>query len=310
MSKIHINLTMLKALIAIVEEGGFSRGADRIGVSQSAVSHAIRGLELAIGAPLIERQRGNMELTAMGQKVAEEARGVLQAIERLRKLGQNRNVCGTVRVGVVASIASRITPAALRDLRRNFPDIRLDIWDGTDQEVHEWVRNGLIDIGIAGICDGLNAEHFMEDKLLLLVPHDHVLAGHETVFLAELQDARFVVSATGCGPQIDAMLEEAGVAIDVVVRVREKETLFSMVRSHVGLAMVPELALPAIVEGCVVRPLDPPFSRKLFLMHGDASLTSSARAVADAFRRASCSFAFCSPDEAIRDDARIEEKTA
>lgn len=103
MSKIHINLTMLKALIAIVEEGGFSRGADRIGVSQSAVSHAIRGLELAIGAPLIERQRGNMELTAMGQKVAEEARGVLQAIERLRKLGQNRNVCGTVRVGVVAS---------------------------------------------------------------------------------------------------------------------------------------------------------------------------------------------------------------
>ncbi|WP_288193131.1 LysR family transcriptional regulator [uncultured Phyllobacterium sp.] len=310
MSKIHINLTMLKALIAIVEEGGFSRGADRIGVSQSAVSHAIRGLELAIGAPLIERQRGNMELTAMGQKVAEEARGVLQAIERLRKLGQNRNVCGTVRVGVVASIASRITPAALRDLRRNFPDIRLDIWDGTDQEVHEWVRNGLIDIGIAGICDGLNAEHFMEDKLLLLVPHDHVLAGHETVFLAELQDARFVVSATGCGPQIDAMLEEAGVAIDVVVRVREKETLFSMVRSHVGLAMVPELALPAIVEGCVVRPLDPPFSRKLFLMHGDASLNSSARAVADAFRRASCSFAFCSPDEAIRDDARIEEKTA
>lgn len=310
MSKIHINLTMLKALIAIVEEGGFSRGADRIGVSQSAVSHAIRGLELAIGAPLIERQRGNMELTAMGQKVAEEARGVLQAIERLRKLGQNRNVCGTVRIGVVASIASRITPVALRDLRRNFPDIRLDIWDGTDQEVHEWVRNGLIDIGIAGICDGLNAEHFMEDKLLLLVPHDHVLAGHETVFLAELQDARFVVSATGCGPQIDAMLGEAGVAIDVVVRVREKETLFSMVRSHVGLAMVPELALPAIVDGCVVRPLDPPFSRKLFLMHGDASLNSSARAVADAFRRASCSFAFCSPDEAIQDDARIEEKTA
>ena len=310
MSKIHINLTMLKALIAIVEEGGFSRGADRIGVSQSAVSHAIRGLEVAIGAPLIERQRGNMELTAMGQKVAEEARGVLQAIERLRKLGQNRNVCGTVRVGVVASIASRITPAALRDLRRNFPDIRLDIWDGTDQEVHEWARNDLIDIGIAGICDGLHAEHFMEEKLLLLVPEDHVLAGRETVLQADLQDARFVVPAMGCGPQIDRMLGDAGVAIDVVVRVREKETLFSMVRSHVGVAMVPELALPTIVDGCVVRPLDPPFSRKLFLMHGDASLNSSARAVADAFRRASCSFAFCLPDEAIQDDARIEEKTA
>lgn len=310
MSKIHINLTMLKALIAIVEEGGFSRGADRIGVSQSAVSHAIRGLELAIGAPLIERQRGNMELTAMGQKVAEEARGVLQAIERLRKLGQSRNVSGTVRVGVVASIASRVTPVALRDLRRNFPDIRLDIWDGTDEEVHEWAKNDLIDIGITGICDGLNAEHFMEEKQLLLVPEDHRLAGHETVFLAELQGVRFVVSAMGCGPQIDAMLGDAGVAIDVVVRVREKETLFSMVRSHVGVAMVPELALPAIVDGCVVRPLDPPFSRKLFLMHGDASLNSSVGVVADAFRRASCSFAFCSVDEAIQGDARIEERMA
>jgi DNA-binding transcriptional LysR family regulator len=310
MSKIHINLTMLRALIAIIEEGGFSRGADRIGVSQSAVSHAIRGLEFAIGSPLIERQRGNLELTPVGMKVAEEARTVLQAIDRLRRLKQDRNVSGTVRVGVVASVASRIAPAALRDLRRNFPDIRLDIWDGTDQEVREWARNDLIDVGIGGICEDLSAEHFMEEKLLLLLPDGHRLLHQESVSPADLQGMRFVVPAAGCGPQIDVLLEDVGIAIDVVVRVRERETLLSMIRSGVGICMMPELALPPVADGFGVRTMTPPLSRVLYLIHTDAPLNSSVMAACEAFRRACQSFAFCQPDETIPVRGEHAEKIA
>ncbi|QND53309.1 LysR family transcriptional regulator [Phyllobacterium sp. 628] len=310
MSKIHINLTMLRALIAIVEERGFSRGADRIGVSQSAVSHAIRGLELAVGSPLIERQRGNVELTTIGVKVIEEARNVLQAIERLRKLGHDKNVCGTVRAGIVASISSRIAPAALRDLRRNFPDIRLDIWEGTDQEVHEWVKNDLIDFGIGGVSDHLHAEHFMEDKLRLLLPEEHVLIAQEAISLADLQGARFVMPAIGCGPHADAILKSSGIDIDVIVRVREKETLFSMVRSGVGVAILPELVLPTAVGGCASRPLTPSLSRMLYLLRGDADIKPSAAEVAEAFRRACSSFAFYSPEETILGPDAISETAA
>ena len=286
MNNIHINLSMLRVLDALAEEGNFTRAAERVCMTQSGVSHALRGLEEAAGAPLVVRERAGVVFTEAGRRALSEARAALRCVDRIRSLNAAVAVTGVVRIGLVPSAAARLAPPALRGLRRDYPGIEPRLLEGTDQEVTAWVDEGLADLGIAGERGNCASEPLTRDDLLLVMPESHPLAASGPVAVTALDGVPFVMSGSGCEPMLSRLFAEAGVAVDVRLRVRDMGTLLAMVRTGLGVSIVPELALPAgRHEGLAARPLLPAAHRQLYVLRGrNASAAAIEQALA-AFKR-------------------------
>lgn len=285
MSAVHINLSMLRVLDALAEEPSFTRAAERIGMTQSGISHGLRGLEAAVGAPLVVRKRAGIEFTEAGRIALCEARRALAAVASLERMNGRMPVSGAVRIALVASAASRLAPAALRALRRDHPLIEPELLEGTDDEVQSWVQEGLADLGVTGEPGGCASEPLLRDELLLVTPEGHPLLRDEAVGLEALKGRSFVMSGSGCEPMIRRLMRKSGVTVDLRLRVRDTLALLAMVRTGLGVSLVPELALPpAAGETVGVRRLHPPLFRELHLICRDGGRSAAAEAARRAFR--------------------------
>ena len=241
-------------------------------LSQSAVSHAVKALEQALGAPLLLRGlRGGTTLTAAGAVALAEARVALAAIERMAagvaEAAGSLRLTGTLRIGVVQSAAVHLLPGWLRQLRADQPAIAVTLHEGTDPEVMEWVLAGVVEVGVTSRTHAsLTARAMRQDDYVVVVPDGHPLAGRSGVGLRELDGHRMLLSGGGCETLIQELLASAGSNPEIVCQVRDNATLASMVAGGIGLTIMPELALPADRRGLKLVTLRPSLRRTLHLL--------------------------------------------
>ena len=260
----NISLIQLRCFIGVAEHGGFTAAADRLCLSQSAVSQAIGGLERALGTKLLLRGRNQPALTAAGNRALVEARAALAAVSRLASCAKSiEELSGTVRIGVVQSAAIRLLPGWLRLLRAEHPRIAVTLYEGTDPEVTGWVQAGIVEIGITSRTHPeLAARPVHSDDYLAVLPTDHPLASHRTLPLKALDGQRMLLSGGGCETLIQELLAAAASHPEVICLVRDNATLLGMVREGLGLTIMPELAIDDDV-GITTLPLEPPLRRTL-----------------------------------------------
>ncbi|KAF1032858.1 MAG: Hydrogen peroxide-inducible genes activator [Pseudomonas sp.] len=275
MSLRHLNISMLRAFVALSEEHSFSRAAACIGMSQSGVSHAIREFEEAVGAKLLARTRGTVALTAAGERVLAEARQVLGALERICAEGQAATgMTGTVRIGTVPSVNLYMAPLVAKIVQRDFPGIECVLLEGTDQEVCRWVQAGVVDLGItAETADDILSDPWLTDEMLLITPPGHPLAAVEVLQLPALQGMPLIMSASGCERVISEYLADAGVNANVILRVRDMSALITMVSSGVGVSIVPELCVKRAEAQVAVKRFAPGLARELRLLYRRGGLS-------------------------------------
>ena len=141
-------LKQLRYFLALYEERHFGRAAARSFVSQSAFSNAIRELETALGADLVDRTNRNVTITAKGQDVAVQARLVLQDVDSLVEIakGPPAPLSGELRLGVIPTIAPFILPPILPRLRRKFPKLELLLTEDQTQRIFERLMAGNLDV--------------------------------------------------------------------------------------------------------------------------------------------------------------------
>ena len=269
-----ITLAQLRAFVATAEAGGFTAAARAVGTSQSAVSHAVKTLEAALGAgPLLSRVAGATP-TAFGCEAIAEARAALGAVARLRVRAASAAglASGHLRIAAVGSASARLLPSALRNFRVAHPSACVTVFEGTDAEIAVWVRDGVADLGIAacpeiGANTGLTVKAFTEDEFQLIVPQSHRLSGRRTVCPADLASEPFLMSSAGCEETISAFFATAGVTPRVVATVRDMPTLLAMTREGMGLTIVPALVLPDQNIGLRAISLNPEVKRQLVVLH-------------------------------------------
>lgn len=246
MNMIHINLSMLRVLVGVAETGSFSLAADRLGLTQSAISHAVRGLERAAGTQLLLRGRRGIAPTAAGELALTSARVALAAVDDIARLGQ-APVEGTLRLALVASASVRIAPAVLTRARA-WPGLAIRLLVGTDAEVAAWVANGVADLGLAFGSE--QGEVVLDDRF-------HAIATRQgrppPASPADFAGLPFIMPASGCEPMIRRILGTAGVAPDVVLTAHDTSTLFALVGAGHGVALVPGLCFPAGWEATIAR---------------------------------------------------------
>lgn len=276
----HINISMLRVLVSLAETGSFTKTGARIGLSQSAVSHSLRGLETAVAAQLFLRDRKSVQLTDTGHRAVEAAQAALGAIERLSRVGEAA-VGGKVTLALVPSASTKILPAALARLRQRHPALEISVLLGTDQEVAAWVESGIADAGGGYDAGACRSDVLLRDQLYLIcAPGTASPFQKDPVALTALDDYPFIMSAAGCGPMVTALLEGAGVTPDVVLTAHDTAALFALVGSGLGVSIVPELSFAPDWEKTVVRRgLRPGVVRPLLWLRGGRKISPALEAV-------------------------------
>ncbi|CCH28790.1 LysR family transcriptional regulator [Actinosynnema sp. NPDC047251] len=257
-----LNFAQLRAFLAVVDEGGFGTAAESLGLTQSAVSHAVAALERTLGQPVLHR-RGAVRPTAFGHDVLAHARTAVAASVALTDLAARRNglAQGTVKLAAPPTVCQGLLPDLLARWRDEFPHVRIRVFEGEDDEVADWLGNGTVEIAVvvdpppgAGALVG-------EDAFHVLMREDHPLAGQAAVDVADLVDDPFLLSCGGCERHVRVVCQ--GLPITPVHRVRELGTLLAMVRAGIGISLVPGLLAAMLTPGLVLVPLTRRVTRRL-----------------------------------------------
>ncbi|MDP9457195.1 MAG: LysR family transcriptional regulator [Actinobacteria bacterium] len=284
MLELAVTLRQLEVLVAVAEAGGFTKAADALRMTQPGVSHTISGLERELGASLIERDRGGVRPTEVGERVLVHAREVLGLVERIghEAAGSRELRTGKLRIGGFPSATSRILPVLMGAFNARYPGVEITLVEGTDGEVLDLIRSREVDVGFVTLPAGnLETVPVAEDEMLAVLPEGHPLASAGEASLEELAAEPFVMSKGGCEPLISSAFRSAGHEPAVRFEVRDMGTILAMVGEGLGVTVAPELALPqhpAMLEGLRTVPLRPSVRRHLALAVRSLETASPAAA--------------------------------
>jgi len=188
----------LRVFAAVAEHLSFTRAAEVMFLTQSAVSHQIARLEQSLGAPLFDRDGRKVKLTPAGRTLLHQARRVFAALEDARAAVQAsaRPDSGRLRIGASSTSCQFIIPEALREFRESFPSYSLMIWSGDSPQITEKLLDGTLDLGIVVRTDRtskLNFQELFTDDLGFLVSPLHPWAKSGKVDRRQLPEQQMIL---------------------------------------------------------------------------------------------------------------------
>ncbi|HLM94223.1 MAG TPA: selenium metabolism-associated LysR family transcriptional regulator [Gaiellaceae bacterium] len=213
----------LAAFCAVVEKSSFSQAAERLGVTQPAVSLQVRALEERLGQTLLDRSGRRVEPTEAGLRLYRSAQRMLALEEQLYDeiAAESGELQGTLAIGASTGPGAHLVPLLLCEFQRDHPDLHvaLSIWD--TQTVSEKVARRELELGVVGALRrnrSLEFEPLVRDEIVLAVPPAHPAAGG-SVTVDDLRDETVIAMQEGAGVRqvVDEELRRAG------LRVRELE---------------------------------------------------------------------------------------
>jgi DNA-binding transcriptional LysR family regulator len=269
-----INLAHLAVFHAVASEGSVSRGAERLMVSQPAVSKQLRQLERSLGASLFDRLPKGVRPTAAGELLAGYARRIFaleaEAAEALAELRGMRR--GSISVGASTTIGVYLLPEIFVRYRRAYPDVRMHMEVANSEVIRRRLVEGAIDVGLTeGIVEGdeLDSTVFLRDELVPIAAPGHPLARRKRpVPAATLCREPFVVRETGSGTKsvVERALAERGLSVTPVMSLGSTEAIKRAVAAGVGVAIVSRLTVQQELQLgrlVVLRVPDLPINRPL-----------------------------------------------
>jgi LysR family hydrogen peroxide-inducible transcriptional activator len=245
-----MTLTELKYLIAVAEEQHFGRAAERSFVSQPSLSAAIKHVEQELGVRIFERSKRGVTVTDVGAEIVAQARRTLEEAERIKlvaKQGKNQ-LRGVLKLGVIHTIAPYLLPQLVTALRKQAPDMPLDIEENMTANLDRLLRSGEIDVAILALpyeAPGVEVRPLYDEEFEVVVPAGHPLARRRTIPVAELDAAELLLLPVGhcLRDQVLGACTEFSRQPPPGRLGNSLETLRSMVASGLGITVLPATAL-------------------------------------------------------------------
>jgi DNA-binding transcriptional LysR family regulator len=288
-----MDLLLLRSLVAVAATGSITEAADRIGVTQPALSRRLQQLEEQLGAKLLSRGRKGAQLTEIGRLVESEARILIARYDHLRDQVRAHQGLegGTVRIGGGATAVSFLLPKAIADFQRAHPAVRFQLKEAGSIEVAEDVLSGRLELGLVTLpvkIRDLSVWPLLTDRIVLVGPRRHPLAqGGGSIIARDLEGMAFVgfEADTAVRQIIDAALRDAGVEMNVVMELRSIPAILRMVATTGNLAFVSRLGVDSLEDVSEIAVNDLKIERKLAVIarHG-AALSPAAQAFATLLR--------------------------
>jgi DNA-binding transcriptional LysR family regulator len=265
--RINFELSDLEAFLAVADLRSFQRAAEQLNVSQPALTRRIQKLETSLAVTLFDRTTRSVKLTLAGKSLRGRAQAMLDdALETMLALQDEtarfehqRNAIVTI--AVVPSATHRILPKAIRMFREAGNTARIRIHDRLANDVAEAVANSDADFGVCSIPSmepNLDFELLANDRFVLTMRRDHPLAAADRVRWKDIADEKVVLpmKTTGNRMLIDEALARSRQTAPWAYEVRRTTTALGLVEAGIGVAVLPETAIPDDPDAVVMsRPL-------------------------------------------------------
>ncbi|GAA4849531.1 LysR substrate-binding domain-containing protein [Actinomycetospora corticicola] len=284
-----VQLHQLEYLVAVVDDGGFTRAAERLRVAQPGVSAQVRKLERELGHELVDRAGQRVRPTAVGAEVVAAARAALAAVAGVRQVVADLDglLRGTARVGMVTSGPFLDVPGVLADFAAAHPGVTCSLVEASSGRLTAMLREGRLDVALVGaaggVPDDLVTDPVTEESLVVAVPPDDPLAGARTVVPGDLDGRDVVAPVEGNALREAFDLACAPVAVRVTCSASDPAVLARLAARGLGVAVLPASLSALRSEDLVTVPLDAPDVRaRLVLARPRGSVSPAAAAVTDA----------------------------
>lgn len=266
------------ALLKILEIGSFTKAADAMGYSQSAVSQMVQSLESELSLKLLYRSRNGIKLTPEGeallpyiQRTVNHYNAMLEKTRELKGLNG-----GLIRIGTLSSVSSQWLPGLIKDFQTLYPKVHFLLHQGDYTTIPAWVRAGEIDFGFvnpdAESVRGLHTIFVTSGGHKAVLHPDHPLAAQPWVTLEQLAKETFLLLEEGCLSEPLEAFRTLGLKPRVELRMHDNFSICSMVEANVGVSILPELALRKMNFRIVQLPTVPPVIRRVSLVMKDPDI--------------------------------------
>jgi len=287
-------LRQLQYLKLLAEHASFSRAAEAAHVSQPALSAGVQELEKILGAPVVERTRGNVQLTAVGAEAVRRAEDVLARTEDLVEAAKNagKPLSGRFRLGVIPTVAPFLLPTKLPGIKLAWPALRLFIREDLTPRLIAGLKAGQLDAAVIALpysSSGVDHARIGDDEILAAAPLGHALAGTGPIPAGSLKAEDLILLEDG-----HCLRDQALAAFDIdppkgddVFAATSLHTLVQMVSAGLGVSFLPEMAVRAglaDMPGVVVRPIAAKAPRREIVVawRTGSSRAAEARLLAEA----------------------------
>ncbi|MGE8607657.1 MAG: LysR family transcriptional regulator [Acinetobacter baumannii] len=268
-----MTFTQLEIFALIAELKSFTATAEKLGISQSAVSHALKSLEQQWGINLISRTQSDIELTTTGQQLLTHVKELLSISDTLEKEvaaihGLNE---GTLRIGSFgASSSIYLLPEILEAFRQRYPKIEIYIDEGEDKEVAQWLLERRIEVGFLIMPDErFDTFPLIEDRFVALIPSGYPLAQQLYIDPAQLENCPFIMTMAGSRHHVELILKNFNVKPDIKFYVSQILSIVSMVHNQLGISIVSDMVITkellSLYPNVVKRPFKPNLKRSIGL---------------------------------------------
>ena len=266
------------ALLKILEIGSFTKAADAMGYSQSAVSQMVQSLESELSLKLLYRSRNGIKLTPEGeallpyiQRTVNHYNAMLEKTRELKGLNG-----GLIRIGTLSSVSSQWLPGLIKDFQTLYPKVHFLLHQGDYTTIPAWVRAGEIDFGFvnpdAESVRGLHTIFVTSGGHKAVLHPDHPLAAQPWVTREQLAKETFLLLEEGCLSEPLEAFRTLGLEPRVELRMHDNFSICSMVEANVGVSILPELALRKMNFRIVQLPTVPPVIRRVSLVMKDPDI--------------------------------------
>lgn len=243
-----MTIIQMEVFLKVVETKSFTKAGEILGLTQSAVSHAIANLEAAVGFQLILRNRSGASVTSNGEKIVPYIRNILQQIKRMKQeaegiIGLQR---GKVSIGTFESVTIKWLPHILRQFNQQYPHIEIELLEGAYEEIVQWLQTGIVDVGFILERDNMIVDFYplKDDRLRLLLPCTHALSNHQKISIQQLSSDPFIMPYKGCDEHVRKLFKKQNVLPNIKFVIKDVPSIVAMVQGGIGISIIPEMTLP------------------------------------------------------------------
>ena len=218
----------------VIEYGNFTKAAEQLGYSQSAVSQSVKSLEAELGYTLIDRRKDGICLTADGEQFYPYIKSVNAAEAELYNKQREMNglANNTIRIGTFTGISRSFLPPLIKSFRQRYPQVSFALCQGEYTSIAEWIKSGKVDFGFVNseAVSGIEMKPLYTERMMAVLPLGHRLAKSDD-------------------------FARKGIEVCAAYEVYDDYTILSMIRQNIGVSLLYERVLEGYEKDLVIRPV-------------------------------------------------------
>ena len=242
----------------VADMGSFRKAADILGLTPSAISHAIAAMESELGFSVLTRSKNGVTLTNYGEHLLPYVNAVLNSDESLQQFIAETNglKAGKVKMGVFSSVCTNWLPDIMSSFEEKYPGIKIEIYQGSYDEVAFWIKNAVVDLGFLSVSSAgdIPIEPLCKDPLLCILPKSMKPEG-EYIEIEEMRNHEFVTQRECTDADIQNFLKENKLTVQSNYHVVDDLSTVKLVEKGFGICLMPKLCMNDIPYDVNIYPL-------------------------------------------------------